>query len=1178
MDYWENKFVLVTGGSAGLGRAVAQQLLERKANVVIVGRDNERLEKARRELAHLGGNITTAQADITRQEDVARLFANHVKSGGNLDCLINCAGRSMRKGVREATVEDFTQLMEINLLGTVRCTQAAMPSLIETKCRRRDIQDIFLGTGLGPRSYSIIEQGMVGRIVESRPEDLRILIEEAAGISKYRERRRETENRISHTRANLERVEDLMAELKTQLRRLKRQANDAKRYKDLRAEERELKSTIAVLQWLALSRLSGERDAGVAKLQTEMEGELAGQRKVETAIESLRVKSANAAEEMNTVQARYYELGAEISSIEQAMAHAREKHATDKEELGRVDVTLQRLGELQTNDMAQLQQAEARVRELEPDIEAVSEEYIGAESMLSKIESSYQDLQMQWDMFGSEAQQPERVKEVEQQNIKRTLTELERLRERNEHLLAQQGEFQSQLDETGLERARADMVAADQQFERLQAQLAALNEQLSGLRQAREKDSVQHNQATTSLEKLRARLHSLEEIQLSALAGDEQTVEPLLQRNGMHKTGVLVDQIRVAVGWEAALDALLGERLSAVTVSRLDLDASSLGEKTDVCLIEPGAQSPRQDGKFPAIISKVEQGADLIGEWLNGIYAAEHLPQALSWRSQLDHGEIIICRDGTVLGRNWIEVRSGGGAEQSVMVRSSEIDALKSQIESEEVSHQASATALEEQKQQIRQTEQQRDELDRQFQQAAQSRTELHNAFGQVQARTAHASEQLQRVTQELDAVLQGTTDAEQQIVQSRNKLQEAEKRTIEFAGQREQLITLKEQAYEELSSKRGQLNTVRERKQSVEMEFQRLDSSRNALTQNLQRLAEQINELEQRKEVLGNSLKDGVPDDTDQKQRLQSLMGTRLVSEKELAARRDTVTGIENEIREQDKQRMAAGNKVEAARQALDKARFEKQELDLKRDAIRESDEFSAEILAQIENAETQLVEEDLQQKLSRLSMRIERIGPVNLVAIEEFKEASERKEYLDSQCADLVESLETLEGVISKIDRETRALFKQTFDALNERFQAMFPRLFGGGKASLEMTGSDLLTTGVTVMARPPGKRNSTIHLLSGGEKALTAVSLLFGFFELNPAPFCVLDEVDAPLDDANVERYAGILKNLSEKTQILFVTHNKITMESADVLVGVTMNEPGVSRTVSVDVQQAVEMAAV
>ena len=310
----------------------------------------------------------------------------------------------------------------------------------------------------------------------------------------------------------------------------------------------------------------------------------------------------------------------------------------------------------------------------------------------------------------------------------------------------------------------------------------------------------------------------------------------------------------------------------------------------------------------------------------------------------------------------------------------------------------------------------------------------------------------------------------------------------------------------------------------------------------------------------------------------LEALLQQRLEVEKELAEAKAKVDANEHATRSLEQQRNQVLEQVNQVKESLMHKRLKNEGSSVKRDGILEQLEQAKFVLAEVlENLPEELSEEQCEQELEKLGNRIQRLGPINLAAIDEYSQQSERKVYLDKQNGDLQRALETLENAIHKIDKETRSRFKDTFDKINSGLQNLFPKVFGGGHAYLDMTGEDLLDTGVAIMARPPGKRNSTIHLLSGGEKAMTAIALVFSIFRLNPSPFCMLDEVDAPLDDANVGRYANLVKEMSENVQFIFITHNKITMEMANQLLGVTMHEPGVSRIVAVDIEEAAELAA-
>ncbi len=397
------------------------------------------------------------------------------------------------------------------------------------------------------------------------------------------------------------------------------------------------------------------------------------------------------------------------------------------------------------------------------------------------------------------------------------------------------------------------------------------------------------------------------------------------------------------------------------------------------------------------------------------------------------------------------------------------------------------------------------------------------------------------------------------------------------LSGERERLNAQRESLREGLDTARRQANEQRDRAHQITLRMETMRTSRSSIEDNLRRVEEQIGSLRRRMEELDAAMASEQDPVAEMEQELKALVERRVAVEKELAEARARVQALEESMRGHDQQRLVIERELESARSRLESLRMTQSELKVRRENLLEQ-------LAETELALDELLaglpeEADIDtwaKRLEEVQARIHRLGPINLAAIDEFREQTQRMEYLDSQLADLTEALETLENAIHKIDRETRSRFKATFEQVNARIQEMFPRLFGGGQAHLEMTGDDLLTTGVAIMARPPGKRLSTIHLMSGGEKALTAVAMVFAIFELNPAPFCMLDEVDAPLDEANVGRFCDLVREMSERVQFIFITHNKTTMELADQLIGVTMREPGVSRLVSVDVEEAAAMA--
>ena len=454
----------------------------------------------------------------------------------------------------------------------------------------------------------------------------------------------------------------------------------------------------------------------------------------------------------------------------------------------------------------------------------------------------------------------------------------------------------------------------------------------------------------------------------------------------------------------------------------------------------------------------------------------------------------------------------------------------------------------------------------------------MHATLGREEARHLEIEQRIAALETELRSLGEHAHTDHGEIHQSRELLAQAAGRQDALGTERNALVQTKERLQDTLTRRKEEVRQTGEQVHRQALHKQRLTAELESTTEGITRLEEQLRGAAEQITQIKDALDEAGDPVGGLQAQLQDMLGRKVKIEARLSEAGDAVAELDEDINRINARHSSAVSAVGEAREVLEQQKLARQEILVRRDTHMEQidnrgydrPQLDAEMPAQADIEEWQRRDEALEAKINR-------IGPVNLVAIEEFDEESQRKEYLDQQHADLTEALETLRSVIRKIDRETRARFKDTFDRLNAGFNDFFPRLFGGGKAELQLTDDDFLTTGVVVMARPPGKRNTHIHLLSGGEKALTAVALLFALFKLNPAPFCMLDEVDAPLDDANVERYCETLKTLVKASQMVVITHNKITMETAQVLVGVTMGEPGVSRLVSVDVDQAVEMAA-
>lgn len=1097
-------------------------------------------------------------------------------------------GSSARKPVSKASVElvfdnsegkapgPYARYNEISVRRELSRDGQSNYFINRAKTRRRDITDIFLGTGLGPRSYSIIEQGMVGRIIEAKPEELRVLIEEAAGISKYKERRRETENRIRHTRENLERVEDIRKELEGQLKRLKRQSEAAEQYKTMRQEERLLKSQLLSLRWQALNGEVGKTDTELARLQKLADEALAKQRGAEKTIEALRSRQTEANEAFNKAQGEYYRTGADISGVEQNIKHLRESREQQQQELERLTRDQSESRSHLDADQRRIQALQQTLAESEPELNEADQRLARAESAFQEAEESMTQWQAEWEQLGAEAAAPDQERQVQQTRIEEYENHITSLVDRQQRQESRLSEIDDALSRIGVDELKQDAARADEDCTRLQDQVAQLEEAVRALRAEIEQSGNEAQDLRDELRTLEARLESLRELQASDLrAEDSETLEDWLERTGLNAAPRLATEMEVEHGWETALDRVLGRRASAYCVD--DCDTGQLKEGSEVVIVERTRSSEIGAGRLPQLLEKVRCRDVDLRAWLGRIYVADDLDQALAWRPQLESDESVVTRDGAWVGSNWLELRPGHD-RAGVVARESEIEELSDRVSVLSAELEVKQNEVTERQIRLADLEEQLAESRRGLSDRESQRAELRNELARNETRIGELQSRREQAEAELSDVTAQLQKFRDQVTSAKQLLSRAEEQSRTLASSRETLLQRRDELKTALAAARQELESARDRKHEIQFSRQREETELTSLLENAKRLQRQQESMQQRQTELEGVLSRDADPEQELKDKLEGLLSERLQCEQRLAEARRLVENIEEELRQRERERHGHEQSVQATREEMEQVKIQRQDVVVRRDTVREQIvEIGQRPEDVLDSLPEDADEESWQGKLDKIVKKIDRLGPVNLVAIEEYEEQSERKTYLDRQSEDLNEALATLESVIHKIDQETRARFKDTFEQLHAKFQEFFPRLFGGGSAYLELTSDNLLETGVAVMARPPGKRNSTIHLLSGGEKALTAVSLLFAFFDLNPAPFCVLDEVDAPLDDANVERYSETLKTLSSRTQLIFITHNKITMESADILVGVTMGEPGVSRLVSVDVEEAVEMAA-
>jgi chromosome segregation protein len=1107
--------------------------------------------------------------------------AKNLRGESMTDVIFN--GSNTRKPVTQASIElifdnsdgtltgEYAAFAEISIRRRVTRDSQNTYFLNGVKCRRRDITDIFLGTGLGPRSYSIIEQGMISKLIEAKPEDLRNFIEEAAGISKYKERRRETENRIRRTHENLARLTDLREELERQLERLHRQAQSAEKYQEYKAEERQLKAQLSALRWQALNEQVGQREQVIGNQEVTFEALVAEQRSADASIERLRDGHHELSERFNQVQGRFYSVGGDIARVEQSIQHGQQRLRQLQDDLREAEQARLETESHLGHDRTLLATLDEEMAMLEPEQELSSAAAEESAAKLEEAESAMQAWQEQWERFNQHSAEPRRIAEVQQSRIQQLEQSLERLAERQRRLDEERALLAADPEDVAILELGEQLAASELDIEALAAAGEALNERLEQLREDLQQTTQTQQQMQGELQRLNGRIASLEALQQAAMDPGKGVAE-WLREQGLEQRPRLAEGLRVEPGWELAVETVLGSDLHAVLLDEFATIDLGGFEQGDLRLASLHKGDVRRPG---SLLDLVESDLDL-SPWLGRVRPVESLDQALAARATLGEDESVISRDGYWVGRHFLRVRRASEAESGVLARGQELEHLQAERDERE----AALAALDERVSGLRadqsRLEDEREQQRRRQQKEARIHSDLKAQLSAGQARLEQLELRRQRLDEELSEQQERREIETEQLGEARLQLQDALDAMAQDSEQRETLLASRDGIRERLDRIRQDARQHKDHAHQLALRVGSLKAQHESTRQALERLEQQFERAIERREQLTLNLEEGEAPLEELRMKLEELLERRMGVEDELKHARLALEDADRELRDAEKRRTQAEQQAQLLRGQLEQQRLDWQGLSVRRKALQDQlQEDGYDLHGVLGTLPADASEQGWEAELERLGQRIQRLGPINLAAIDEYQQQSERKRYLDAQNDDLVEALDTLENVIRKIDRETRNRFKETFDQINSGLQALFPKVFGGGNAYLELTGEDLLDTGVAIMARPPGKKNSTIHLLSGGEKALTALALVFAIFQLNPAPFCMLDEVDAPLDDANVGRYARLVKEMSEKVQFIYITHNKIAMEMADQLMGVTMHEPGCSRLVAVDVEQAVAL---
>jgi chromosome segregation protein len=1116
--------------------------------------------------------------------------ASRLRGDSITDVIFN--GSSARKPVGAASVEllfdntdttlegQYAKYAEIGIRREVSRDGISTYYLNGTRCRRKDITGVFLGTGLGPRSYSIIEQGMISRLIEAKPEEMRVFLEEAAGISKYKERRKETSNRIKHTKENLARLQDVLEEVEKHIKHLDRQAKTAERYGRYKEEERRTTAELLALRTHHLDEQASAANARLDERKTRLEEHIAGQRKLEANIEDARVRQSERTDLFNEVQGRYYKVGSEIARLEQSIEHANELRERQEKDLEQAILGAREIVEHIDKDESEIAQLELTLNELVPGLEqAENAEKASAESLLS-AEAALADWQEQWDECTRKHNEAQQQRNIEHTRAEQIESRIRGYSERRRKLDDARSSSDHETLKTKLEELTEQEQRKRQARDEFDRALTEIAEKVRKLREQDQKLMRLVDERRGAVQAAQAKFASLEALQKAALGEGDESVQRWLEGEGVDGERRVAKTLDVADGWEKAVETVLGDYLQAVCVPDIEpltVNISSL-KSGKVTLLLEGPANASATGAPEMLAGKVSGAPVSISGILSRVRVAESLNEALALRDELGDGESVVTADGIWLGRSWLRVSRDKDSRSGILTREHEMRRVKANLREFRARFESARKLMTDGRMRLTQLEERRELMQGDAAAVISEYSEVRSALDSVRYQLEQVSAREAAITQEAHEVDSDKISAEEQLRESQRMFVQADSSLEELEAQRSSLEARRAELREELERVRAQAREDRDAVQKIRIQFESRRSSKESAAQNLQRMQSQLSQFQTREQEIREQLQQREAPQEENKARLEEQLQQRVQVEQELATARRQVDEVDNELRELDQGRMQIEQAVDAARTEVNEAEMALREVRVRREGVAEQlgqTEFELEAL--LEGLDESASIDVWEERLEKVRRRIDRLGPINLAAIDEFKEQSERKEYLDSQLADLTDALETLEAAIRKIDRETRSRFRETYENVNVGFQRLFPKLFGGGHAYLELTGDDLLSAGVTVMARPPGKRNSTIHLLSGGEKALTAVALVFAIFELNPAPFCLLDEVDAPLDDANVGRFCDIVKEMSDKVQFVFITHNKGTMEMARQLTGVTMQEPGVSRLVSVDLDEAVKMAA-
>ena len=1113
--------------------------------------------------------------------------SRHIRANTLEDVIFS--GTSTRKPLGQASVELFFDNTDSRVGGAyANYAELAVKRIAarnneskyyinNTRCRRKDIAEIFFGTGLGTHSYAIIEQGMIARIVEARPEEMRAYVEEAAGVSKYKDRRRDTENRIRRTRDNLERVKDIREELDKQLRKLKRQVKDAEKFKEIRLEKSRIEAELLLLKLRDHSRESEKCEKILSDRRVELEHEQAEIRGYETNIERQRALFESTNDQLNGFKEAGYRLDAEIVGIEQDLSNRHKNIEQMRQEEQTVKEIFESNAEAIEKEKTSQQELTQSDAQLGNQIKSLTSQVSELQRQMAEIEAALEQINTLRDQHHSESRESFETLKVEKTRgamYEEALAELSK----NESDVDEQ--YQA-LDIQKIETENAECAQRLQECQTLtQNEYTEIQRTVQRLRDLHDRIrtlNIQLNEGRMQIQEIQGKMSSLKVLQEAQLGHDTDAFHAWIEHAGLTRDKLIAETIEVSNGWTNAVETVLGSFLEGVQVGSLEDQLGKLDQfsKGSLVLIAPDSDTDAPSDTLAAVVD----GGSGLSSLLRSIKLADDLEQAIIMRrDSLQAHESVVTRDGVWIGKNWIKMHKAGGNEDGVLARRHRIEMLNEQLSEYEKSTAMIQQTLDKTDQEIAEQERLREE--RQI-----KHTNLLKESAALESSIAHHEKLLKDRhlrAQELDKVRIEIQQKRQQLMdehqQSQRQKAKAEEQVSEFTEQHSDIEQQRSDNEAMLAEVKRELEAMQKALHQAEIQKESTRGAYEGAVKQSEQLNKYNQEQSQRLTSLANAMNDLQEPLSEIKSRNADLIKQRFSNNQQLEKVNIQIMDIQKQLDDLAEKRNQSERRIESLRDTAEQARANLQVSTARRSDIKKAcRQLDMDMTKAEAGLEEQMTVQEHEGKLQDIQRKLDRMGGINLVALDEFNELSERREFINSQYQDLTSALDILETTIKKIDQETKGRFKQTFEQINMQLQEIFPRLFGGGEAYLEMTERDLLKTGVTVMVKPPGKRLASINLLSGGEKALAAAAVVFSIFELNPSPFCVLDEVDAPLDENNIGRFCETLKSMSERIQFIMITHNKISMEYMDNLMGITMQESGVSRLVSVDMDAAARLAS-